>query len=127
MGLDAMVIVLRQEGRSATADLLEDIAWEVGRSVVLYGFHPQRGDIAKGLAWDGKGTPLTPSQLNDPSYAEWYGGYNRWAIPCLSATLRQARQRGDQQVKDRAEALLKAIVPAKPDLKHLRFMGVSTP
>ncbi|MEZ5990389.1 MAG: hypothetical protein R3F30_14985 [Planctomycetota bacterium] len=125
-GLDASRAVLAETGREVTADKVAELVWLVARSVVLYAFHPRRTVIAKCLAWDGTGKPLSLDALNDPRQAVWADNtdYAYWALPCIDVALRMARERKDEAVERKAAALERVLGPvARNDMTKARYLG----
>ncbi len=125
-GMDAMVRALHESGRKETAAKLADLTWLVGRSNVLYAWHPQRLIIGKALAYNADGSPMPASAIEDTKLMLWSYNtdYSYWALPCLFATLRMAKERKDQRVADRARALLDTLLPGSADkMTRVPYLG----
>lgn len=112
-GMDAMVHALEESGRKETAKKLAELTWKVGRSNVLYAWHPKKPVIGKALAWHEDGSPNPASAAEDKKLMLWSYNtdYSYWALPCVFVTLRMAKERGDQAVQAKAQALLDALLP----------------
>ncbi len=127
-GLDALANVCETAGRSAAAATIRELAWKIGRSVVMHGFHPTLPKIAWAIRWDPArdGVPWPAASYDNPYYVVYptSSGFNTWAIACLQVTLREAKARGDAAVEARAASLLGTFLPgASTDLYGMRFVG----
>ena len=125
-GMDAMARALRESGRGTTADKLAALTWKVGRSNVLYAWHPRKPVIGKALLWHDSGAPNPASAAEDAKVMIWSYNtdYSYWALPCLYVTLRMAKERADPAVQARAEALIDALVPGSTtQMTRLPYLG----
>ena len=107
-GLDSARIIMEDIGLTQQAAKIKDIIWSIGSSLIFHGFHPATKKIAWIIAWK-NGDALTRQEWDDPNFTRPAGGgFNDWAMPGMSITLRLAIEKQDAAVEAQARDLLQA-------------------
>lgn len=123
--LEAVTMVLKELGLTAEANKLDEVVWQIGRSVALYAWMPNRLQIATAIAWNGTGAP--PTNYNDPNQFKPADGtdYKTWAIPCLHVTLKKAVAKNDQAVVTQCNKLLGQLVTPTFAVSKTTYLGAA--
>jgi len=95
MGSDALREVMRESQIYDVEQILKNIIWQVGKSVVTYGFHPETGRIGIAMRWD-SGLPINDYNNKDLFTGSEGTAYGVWALPCLNIMKRLAIENLDE-------------------------------